>query len=363
MNKVLNRYEDFGKIINTLIDRGMEDDSYYVQYVLSPYMQALGYDVFDIDETERMFHGDTYKVLGIEPESVGEQPIHFIFSLGDYREELKEEDNIRAYVLFDKGTKSITLYYYVLEEWYSIHESRFLMDEEEDIKEERNNLVSLNKVITKEEFQTSYLTLGERLFTGSVVDTLLANGELENRFIRQALVDELLKPDTHMIKMLANKLTDYSTQEISWIEGMLDGLKTSGLVSLLETAISNEELEIIIRPKSQPLPSATQKRVKKQEEVQTNISHKADRLKEAGFSTSGLGQGATREESKKEEPKKEEPKKEEPKKEEDTFDIGGLKDQLTSSVAPKEAEDTYTEDDEEELSDTGLQDISSFFDE
>ena len=358
MNKVLNRYEDFGKILNTLSDRGMEDDSYYVQYVLSPYMQALGYDVFDIDETERMFNGDTYKVLGIDTGEIDEEAIHFIFSLEDYREELKDEDNVRAYILFDKGTKSITLYYYVLESWYSIHESRLLMETDEDIKEERDNLVSLNKVITKDEFQTSYLSLGERLFTGSVVDTLLANGELENRFIRQALVDELVKPDTHMIKMLANKLTEYSTQEISWIEDMLDDLKDTGLVQLLETAISNEEFEIVIRPKSQPLPSATQKRVKKQDEVQTNISHKADKLKEAGFSTNGLGQGSSKSEPEEEEPDKEEPKKED---EEDKFEIGNLKEQLTSGV--EGTEDISEDEGSEDVSDTGLQDISSFFDE
>lgn len=349
MNRVLNRYEEFGKIISTLSERNMEDDSYYVQYVLSPYMQSLGYDVFDIDETERMFSGDTYKVKGVETE-LGE-PINFIFSLGDYRGRLTEESNVRAYILFDKETKSITLYYYVLDEWYSIYETRLMMDGTEDTEIERTNLVSLNKVITKTEFQSTYASLGERLFTGSVVDSLLAVGDLENRFVRQALVDELIRPDNHMIKMLASKLTEYSTQESEWLEDSLEDLKQTGLIKLLETAISNSEIEIIVRPKAQPLPSAVQSRPKKQSEVTTDIEHKADKLKKAGFSTDSLGKGT----SKKEETVTETKPVEEPKP--DKFNLDGLKDQLTST---KEEE---PEDTEEVVSDAGLHDIGGFFDE
>lgn len=361
MNKVLNKYEDFGKIIDKLSSKGMEDDSYYVQYVLSPYMQALGYDVFDIDETERMFSGDTYKVLGIQTDD-GEM-INFIFSLKDYRNELEDTDDVRAYVLFDKETKSVTLYYYVLNEWYSIYESRLLMEDAEDIDVERTNLVSLNKVISKDEFQSTYLSLRERLFTGSVIDSLLANGDLENRFIRQAVVDELVSPDDHMIKMIANKLTEYSTQETTWIEENLQDLKQAGIVKLLETAIANDEIEVIIRPKSQPLPSGGQKRVKKQAEVQTDIGHKADRLKDAGFSTHGLGQGAVSPDKEKT-PVKETSKVEEVKsdvtedKKEDKFGIGNLKDQLTSKV-----EESKDLDEGEDVSSGGLHDISNFFDE
>lgn len=355
MNKVLNRYEDFGKIIETLSSRNMEDDSYYVQYVLSPYMQALGYDVFDIDETERMFNGDTYKVKGVETE-YGDD-ISFIFSLGDYRQELQDHDNIRAYILFDKETKSITLYYYVLDEWYSIYETRLQMDGTEDIGIERDNLVSLNKVITKQEFQSTYASLGERLFTGSVVDSLLANGDLENRFVRQALVDELVKPDSYMINMLANKLTEYSTQETDWIEESLEDLTQTGLVRLLETAISNDEIEITIRPKAQPLPSATKNRPKKQSEVSTDINHKADKLKEAGFSTDGLGKGATSSETK-------ETKDEEETQKEDAFNLGGLRDQLETKEESESVEQDASEPQpSEEVSDSGLPDISSFFDE
>src|SRR5699024_7348221 len=142
---------------------------------------------------------------------------------------------------------------------------------------------SLNKVITKQEFQRTYASLGERLFTRSVADSLLANGDLENRSVRQALVDALVTPDSYMINMLANKLTEYSTQETDWMEESLEDLTQSGLVRLLETAISNDEIEITIRPKAQPLPSATKNRPKKQSEVSTDINHKADKLKEAGF--------------------------------------------------------------------------------
>ena len=344
MNKVLNKYEDFGKIISTLSDRNMSDDSYYVQYVLSPYMQALGYDVFDIDETERMFNGDTYKVKGFDPD-LGDT-IYFIFSLGDYRSEVVNDYNVRAYILFDKETKSLTLYYYVLDEWYSIYETRLLMDGTEDISIERDNLVSLNKVISKHEFQATYGTLGERLFTGSVVDSLLASGDLENRFVRQALVDELVRPDSHMIKMLASKLTEYSTQESEWLEESLADLQQTGLVKLLETAIGNSEIEIIVRPKAQPLPSAVQNRPKKQSEVATDIGHKADKLKKAGFSTENLGKAT------------EEVKEEKPAVK-DAFNLDGLKDQLVSSKP--EVEPTKALEDDEEVSDSGLHDIGSFF--
>lgn len=350
MSKALNRYEEFGKILDTLSSRNMEEDVYYNQYVLSPYMQGLGYDVFDIDETERMFDGNTYKVKGVEDE-LGED-IFFIFSLDDYRERV-EEDNVRAYVLFDKDTKSVTLYYYVLDEWYSIYETRLQMDGTEDMEIERSNLVSLNKVITKSEFQKSYELLGERLFTGSVVDSLLENGDLENRFVRQALVDELTKPDSYMITMLASKLTEYSTQEDSWIEDKLEGIKETGLITLLESAISNDEIEVIVRPKSQPLPSARVSRPKKQSEVSTDISHKADKLKEAGFSTDNLGKAS------KEEPVKEEPVEE---KKEDEFKIGDLRDQLTSREE-KEEDVKEPKPEPNKKSEDGMTDIANFFDE
>lgn len=340
MNKVLNRYDDFGKIIKTLSDRDMEDDSYYVQYVLSPYMQALGYDVFDIEETERMFAGDTYKVKGASVD-LGED-IYFIFSLGDYRSRVIEDYNVRAYVLFDKGTQSITLYYHVLGEWYSIYESRLQMDGTEDKDIEQQNLVSLNKVISKEEFQNTYATLGERLFTGSVVDSLVMNGDLENRFVRQALVDELNKPDNHMIKMLASKLTEYSTQEQEWLEESLGDLKTTGLVRLLETAIANEELEITIRPKSQALPNVPSTRVKKQSEVSADIAHKTDKLREAGFSTGNLGK--SQEETK------------------DEHNLGSLKDQLTSKKESSfESDEDGSDNDLVGSEESGVKDIGDFF--
>src|SRR5699024_11801573 len=109
MNKVLNRYEDFGKIIETLSSRNMEDDSYYVQYVLSPYMQALGYDVFDIDETERMFNGDKYKVKGVETE-YGDD-ISFIFCYGIYCRDLKYHNNFISYILLYNIIYNKTIYY------------------------------------------------------------------------------------------------------------------------------------------------------------------------------------------------------------------------------------------------------------
>lgn len=348
----LLKYEEFNALLGKLSDKNMEDDTYYGQYVLSPYVRDLGYDVFNLDETERLFSGDTYKILGTIDED--DEPIYFVFSLGDYRRQVEDMDGVRAYILIDKETKSITLYYYVLEEWYSIYETRLLLADGEDFSTERENLVSLNKVLTKDKFQSNYATLGERLFTGSVVDSLLATGDLENRFVRQALVDELLRPSNNMITMLASKLTEYSTQDESWLSSNLEGLMGNGLLNVLETAITNEEIELVVRPKAQPLPTVKSNQPKKQSEVATDISHKADRLKEAGFSAD-FGKPV-------EETKKDTGKAEDKAKAGQSSDKGlaDLRNQLTQGSTTPEEESEVEE--EGVLGDAGLPDIGGFFD-
>lgn len=339
----MNSYEDFENIFEELERRGMEDTPYYIQYVLSPYMGALGYDVFDMDEVSRLFEGDTYKALGVEDDIEGS--IYIIFSLGDYREKVQNMDGVRAYVHINKETYSITLYYNVLGDWYPIHESRLMLTEEEDIELESGHLVNLNRVVQKDKFRGAYTELKERLFTGSVIDSLLQNGDLDNRFVRQALVDELTRPDEHMVKMLASKLMEYSTQDVEWLEEQLEGVKETGLVGTLERAINEEEIKVVIKPKSAPLPS-----VRRQADVRPNLEHKADDLESAGFRVRGNKPKVEPEEELIEDKpvEIEEEVKEEEK--EDKFGLGNLK---------KQFEDKTEEIKEEEGS--GLKDIADFF--
>lgn len=349
MRKELNSYEDFERIFKELEDRGMEETPYFIQYVLSPYMGALGYDVFDMDEVSRLFEGDTYKALGVEDDIEGS--IYIVFSLGDYRQKVQDMDGVRAYVHINKETSSVTLYYNVLGDWYPIHESRLSLTEKEDVDHESANLVNLNRVVQKDKFRDAYSGLKERLFTGSVIDSLLQDGNLDNRFVRQALVDELTRPDSHMIKMLASKLMDYSTQDVEWLEEQLDGIKETGLVGTLERAINEEEIKVVVKPKSAPLPS-----VRRQADIKPNLEHKSFDLESAGFKVS------------KEEPKKDKPVREEKVKEvieeveeeveeevkEDKFGLGDLKDQF------KKKDEEELEEDEEEKG-SGYKDISDFF--
>lgn len=285
----MKTYKDFEDMIQKLEQRNMAQDQYFRNYILNPYLTTgLGYDVYDIEFAEMKDSGSTFKF--INPKT--EDGANIYFSLKDSYH-LYQDPNDRAYVYLDLMSKKITLYFKVFEEWYKVNQVTLFVEDEVERKEQEDALVSLNQTVYSERFAEGYESLGEKYFTSVVLDNMISKGDVLNVFVRRALIRELQNPTDTLIGLLAQVLTEYSTQSIDWIQDNLQEVKGHGVLPLLEVAISNGELNLKGIPQPTPKPPVTntrgksgfmeQKPLKVEEQPKNIIDDKLDLLKNSGF--------------------------------------------------------------------------------
>lgn len=285
----MKTYKDFEDMLQKLEQRNMAQDQYFRNYILNPYLTTgLGYDVYDIEFAEMKDSGSTFKFINPKQEDGA----NIYFSLkGNYH--LYQDPNDRAYVHLDLMAKKITLYFKVFDEWNKVNQVTLFVEDEIERKEQEDALVSLNQTVYSERFAEGYETLGEKYFTSVVLDNMISKGEVLNVFVRRALIRELQNPTDTLIGLLAQVLTEYSTQPIDWIQDNLQEVKVQGVLPLLEVAISNGELNLKGIPQPTPKPPVTntrgksgfmeQKPLKVEEKPKNIIDDKMDLLKSSGF--------------------------------------------------------------------------------
>lgn len=216
-------FEEVNKTLNKLEKRGKLGTSDAMMYFVSPFLQSLGYNTFDVDEVDvRNADGEVSAKIADD--------LNLIVSLyGHFPLEAKK-DRIFLSMLLDE--RKIKLYFKVLGDWEQIVSL--------DLKKDKSDKYThqLVRRIMKEQVIQSYRTKGEKFLTENVFDSMVESGKWDNDFMLLGLLEELRNPSREFINVMATRMNkDYTTKDRDWIVKNIKPMETKGLVSLIEKMI------------------------------------------------------------------------------------------------------------------------------
>lgn len=290
----MKSYQEFESRFRELRDHKMDAEDLkehnYRMYVLTPYVSmGLAYEIFDLNTSMMMDNGSTFR---FKPPVLEGLAIYFSL-LPDYTRFKDEAD--RAYVHIDVDNNQLSMYFKVFNEWHLVNVVEFFAEDEDDRQLQADILTSINQTLHLSAFNDNYPNLQERYFTSVVMDNMVAKGEVLNVFVRKALVQELQEPTGALVRLLASVLQEYTTQTEEWVVEALDPIREQGVVSLIEEAVSKDELKLRHIPKPTPTPPTlrntkkaadafrTPKKQVVEEKVDNFIGDKMDELSRLGF--------------------------------------------------------------------------------
>lgn len=216
--------------ITKLKDKGRIGDEQCVMYVLNPLITSLGYDVFNIDEV------DTDMMLGKMGVRV-QDGLKILVGLSVNFPRYDSEDE-KIYLHVDIHELKLTLYMKALGNWESVGEVYL------NQQDEQRMYPYIMKNIAKSTLKQVYAEKGERLFTEGVLKNNLEEGELDNRFVKSVLREELNNPSDSFIKLIAEGLVKrYSTENVSGLVSKLMPLKDIGLTNVVKDVLNYDVIE------------------------------------------------------------------------------------------------------------------------
>lgn len=283
-NNIL-KYDDFKAVLDDLQVKNRVDSNSILTFVMYQYISKLGYDVYDLDVSTVDFE-DYYVDISANTESA--EPIHFIFSLLPTKEKFTSDDTV-GFVYFDPSIKKLHLYFKVFDTWNLIAEVMFDDETASDpglLAEQQVYMQNLNEFILSKNFNQNYGAYGPKFFTGTVVDSMFVNGDLDNEFVRKSLIAELNEPSEALIKALSKRLMDYSLKDEDWLYDQIKPLQEPrALLDVLNSAIKKSELKVATPLFATPTPIASKKRSPFEglNKIDNHIEDKEDALKSAGF--------------------------------------------------------------------------------
>ena len=214
--------EILNKALASLESKNRLNQQEIMQYVVTPYVSSLGYNIFDIDEVDNFVDNGTTVIRAIKDVSI-------VLSLN---EEYPFDDHAKIFIHLDVDTKNITMFLKAFNDWES------LITVNIKNKEDNANYQKLKEYIYAETLRKLYASKSERLFTESVLRRKLANDEYDNVFVREVIKDELKNPSKLLLQVLAQGLNKkFSTDSTSTITNGLSGIQKTGIVDLFEDVI------------------------------------------------------------------------------------------------------------------------------
>lgn len=307
----MKSYQEFESRFSELREHKMDaeelKENNYRMYVLTPYVSmGLSYEIFDLNTSLMLDNGSTFR---FKPPVLDGLAIYFSL-LPDYTRFKEETD--RAYVHIDVDNNQLSMYFKVFNEWHLVNVVEFFVDDEDDRQLQADILTSINQTLHLSAFNDNYPNLQERYFTSVVMDNMVAKGEVLNVFVRKALVQELQEPTGALVRLLASVLQEYTTQTEAWVIEALDPIRDQGVVSLIEEAVSKDELKLRHIPKPTPTPPSlrntkkpadvfrTPKKQVVEDKVENFIEDKMDELSRLGFADASEKDKFEKEEQEKE---------------------------------------------------------------
>jgi hypothetical protein len=284
-NNIL-KYDDFKAVLDDLQSKNRVDNNSILTFVLYRYITKLGYDVYDLDVSVVDFEDYYVDISAYTGEA--SEPIHFIFSLLPSRDKFTSDDTV-GFIYFDPSIRKLSLYFKVFDTWNLIAEVLFddvTASDPESLEEQQLSMQNLNEFILFKSFNQNYELHGPKFFTGTVVDSMFVNGDLDNEFVRKSLIAELNDPSEALIKTLAKRLMNYSLRDEDWLYEQIKPLQEPrALLEVLNSAIKKSELKVATPLFATPTPIASKKRSPYEglNKVDNHIEDKKDDLKNAGF--------------------------------------------------------------------------------
>lgn len=227
-------------ILEKLKEKGRTGIPNLMTYLLVPYTESAGHNPYDFDSAEILL--DEGKVIVKIADDLS-----LVISL---TMDFPYEPSQRMLLYVDEADRTMTLYFKVLDGWEQVTELDM------SSKDAQQMYSQISKYVVKDRLLSEYNQKGSRMLTENVVDRQLEEGNLENDFLRNVLVQELQNPSDEFVTALVNRLSEnYTTKDKPWLTERLAGLKSAGLENMVTAIVGDGLLETGHKYSYEPTPA------------------------------------------------------------------------------------------------------------
>lgn len=221
-------FDEIKKLLDKLEKKNKLGNNETMMYFISPFLQSLGYNTFDIDEVDiRNADGEVFaKItdnLSLAVSLYGSTPL--------------ETEKNRIFLYVDVQNRVMKLRFRVLNKWEDIVTIDFKKDKSDKYVQK------LVKRINKEQAVEAFRSKGEKFLTETVFDSQLERKEWNNDFMLLGLLSELKKPSREFVELMANRMNkDYTTKDVDWIKKFIQPMEKDGLIGLVERMVESGKI-------------------------------------------------------------------------------------------------------------------------
>lgn len=235
------KFEEVKVTLDKLEERGKLTGSDAMMYFVSPFLQGLGYNTFDVDQVDvRNSEGEVYAKITDDLTMVASLYEHYPL----------EDKQVRIFLSLGLEERVFKLYFKVLGNWEEITRLDFKEDEETKYTHQ------IVRRIIKDQAENAYRSKGEKFLTENVFDSQLESGNWNNDFMALGLLKELTNPSEKFVEVLAHRMNiEYTTKETDLIKKYISGIKEEGLMSVIDTLIDKGKIDVnrgFFTPKNEP---------------------------------------------------------------------------------------------------------------
>lgn len=211
--------EEVVGVINMLKEENSFTQDYVWFNLVTPFVQRLGYNIFDMrltktDVTNKLLKHTIYDVGTEEPVviSAGLKPLRAVDNgvEGTPTDKVVNEYKSMFYMYFDMEELEYVLQIILNQSIFTMIRVDISGKLEEGTKEfskEENKLGSVSKVVGLTQLKRGYKEYGDKYITSIVVNGLLNSGKVQgNIFIEDIIREELKNPSDDFIKLISRSL-------------------------------------------------------------------------------------------------------------------------------------------------------------
>lgn len=264
------KFEEVRVTLDKLEERGKLTGSDAIMYFVSPFLQGLGYNIFDVDQVDvRNSEGEVYAKITDDLTMGASLYDHYPL----------DDDNVRIFLSLGLDERVFKLYFKVLGNWEEITRLDFKEDEETKYTHQ------IVRRIIKDQAENSYRSKGEKFLTENVFNSQLERGNWNNDFMALGLLKELTNPSEKFIEVLAQRMNiEYTTKETDWIKKYISSIKEEGLMTVIDTLIDKGKIDVnrgIYTSKPETVTRETKESTKPEKvEKDTNETTKQEKEKQ-----------------------------------------------------------------------------------
>lgn len=211
--------EEVVGVINMLKEENSFTQDYVWFNLVTPFVQRLGYNIFDMrltktDVTNKLLKHTIYDVGTEEPVviSAGLMPLRAVDNgvEGTPTDKVVNEYKSMFYMYFDMEELEYVLQIILNQSIFTmirVDISGNIKEGTKEFSKEENKLGSVSKVVGLTQLKRGYKEYGDKYITSIVVNGLLNSGKVQgNIFIEDIIREELKNPSDEFIKLISRSL-------------------------------------------------------------------------------------------------------------------------------------------------------------